>query len=125
MGQALAARGVEFTAVYSSPALRCIQTAQRLLKGQSNPSKIRVEHALYDFCGAKDSVRFPVLWNTIPEMLFLQFLPHFMDGEELEANQIPVDRTYRSTVPESDMARLVGVETPEMFLKRSSEVCQS
>ncbi|KAH7716081.1 ubiquitin associated and SH3 domain-containing protein B, partial [Aphelenchoides avenae] len=124
MGQALAAKGVEFSAVYSSPALRCIQTAQYLLKGQRNPSKIRVENALYEFCGAKDSVsvRIRAEPEQLPELSFLQFLPHFLDGEEMEANQIPVDRGYRSNMPESDMAQLVGMETPEQFSKRSSEV---
>ncbi|TKR94085.1 hypothetical protein L596_008420 [Steinernema carpocapsae] len=104
IGKALFEQGIVISSVYSSPSLRCIQTAHRLIKPQLYDLKIRVEPALYDFVGTTDTV-----------------LPTFMTLPELSANSIPVDNSYRPIVPVSNLKNYVA-ESSNDFFKRSAEV---
>uniref|UniRef100_A0AC34FX47 Uncharacterized protein n=1 Tax=Panagrolaimus sp. ES5 TaxID=591445 RepID=A0AC34FX47_9BILA len=53
IGKAFAENGIVLSAIYSSPSLRCIQTAQNIIKSQLFDLKICIEPAFYDFAGTK------------------------------------------------------------------------
>uniref|UniRef100_A0A1I7Z3Q5 Protein-tyrosine phosphatase n=1 Tax=Steinernema glaseri TaxID=37863 RepID=A0A1I7Z3Q5_9BILA len=104
IGRALHDRGIAISAVFSSPALSCIQTTQQLIKSQLYDLKIRVEPALYEFVGCKYSK-----------------LPTFMTLEEMQANQIPVDMSYTPIMPFDQMKEYL-TESPLTFYERCGQV---
>lgn len=57
VGKSLIESGIKVTAIYSSPSLRCIQTAQHLMKAQPHELQIQIEPAFYDFAGHKGKVK--------------------------------------------------------------------
>ncbi|KAA3676459.1 ubiquitin-associated and SH3 domain-containing protein [Paragonimus westermani] len=86
-GRGLAEAGVSFTACYSSPALRCVQTACELLRamGQIN-TRIRVEPHLFEWLGWYN--------NCAPRMI---------SPQELNACGYPVDIGYQPLTSLSDL----------------------
>lgn len=78
IGEALRAKGVTFTEVYSSPSLRCIQTATSVLEGlMDTQTRIKLEPALFEW----------MAWcrNTLPK---------FMTADELADYGLSIDRNY-------------------------------
>lgn len=84
-GEALRAKGVTFSAVFSSPSLRSIQTATSVLEGlQDSESRIKIEPALFEW----------MAWcrNTFPK---------FMTLDDLIAYGMNVDDSYTPFYPVS------------------------
>ncbi|CAG5129594.1 unnamed protein product [Candidula unifasciata] len=50
-GDALHKAGVDIKFVYSSPSLRCVQTAQNVIDGMKNDAKIRIEPSAFEWFG--------------------------------------------------------------------------
>ncbi|KAF5403280.1 Ubiquitin-associated and SH3 domain-containing protein B [Paragonimus heterotremus] len=100
-GRGLAEAGVYFTACYSSPALRCVQTACELLRamGQIN-TRIRVEPHLFEWLGWYN--------NCAPRMIPLQ---------ELNACGYPVDVGYQ---PLTSLSDVDPMESSTDFYARSA-----
>ncbi|KAF8571258.1 hypothetical protein P879_01539 [Paragonimus westermani] len=100
-GRGLAEAGVCFTACYSSPALRCVQTACELLRamGQIN-MRIRVEPHLFEWLGWYN--------NCAPRMISTQ---------ELNACGYPVDIGYQ---PLTSLSDLDPMESSTDFYARSA-----
>ncbi|THD18264.1 Ubiquitin-associated and SH3 domain-containing protein B [Fasciola hepatica] len=85
-GRALAEAGVQFTVCYSSPSLRCVQTACELLRAMGRPELlVRIEPHLFEWFG----------WygNCAPRMMNLH---------DLRACGYQVDVTYRALSSSSD-----------------------
>lgn len=83
-GEALHESLVKCSAMFSSPALCCIQTAQQIVEGMTlqHQVKICVDQRLCDWIQSSDR-------------------PHFMDKEDLERGGYNVDVDYRtSSLPE-------------------------
>jgi len=93
-GRALKDAGVSLSHIYSSPALRCVQTAVGLVKGMNNTAlKINIEPALFEW-GA---------W-------FRPKLPRWLDIDELTRLGYPINTTHvpcASTSPLSSDEKLV------------------
>ncbi|KAM8820406.1 ubiquitin-associated and SH3 domain-containing protein A [Eudromia elegans] len=104
-GEALLDQEVAVSYVYSSPALRCIQTAQYVLEGLKldKKLKIRVEPGLFEW----------TKWEAS------KVIPHFMTMTELTEASYKVDTSYRSNFP---LSSLVPSETYEEYVSRSSTV---
>uniref|UniRef100_F6PWD4 Protein UBASH3A homolog n=1 Tax=Ciona intestinalis TaxID=7719 RepID=F6PWD4_CIOIN len=87
-GQGLRGVGVNFSHVFSSPSLRCLQTANAILKGMGDDKKlnVNVDLALYEW----------MKWSP-------GGLPKFMDASSMNNFGIKVDKNYRSWVSEDDM----------------------
>ncbi|NWR31751.1 UBS3A protein, partial [Tachuris rubrigastra] len=105
IGEALLDQEVMVSYVYSSPALRCVQTAQHVLQGlQLNQKvKIRVEPGLFEW----------TKWEAS------KVIPNFMTVAELAEASYNVDTTYRGNFP---LSSLVPSESYEDYLSRSSVV---
>ncbi|CAF1316414.1 unnamed protein product [Rotaria sp. Silwood1] len=86
VGEELAAQGVEIHHVYASPALRCVQTADKILEGLQIRDKrpIRIEPCLFEFLKWYSVV--PVKWP-------------FLDLDELTRNGYNVDKSYKAFHP--------------------------
>uniref|UniRef100_A0AC35GGG1 Uncharacterized protein n=1 Tax=Panagrolaimus sp. PS1159 TaxID=55785 RepID=A0AC35GGG1_9BILA len=104
IGKALTEKGIVISAIYSSPSLRCIQTAQNLIKSQHSSAdlKICIEPAFYNFFGEKQNK-----------------LPIFMSSKELLENGIPINKDYRPITPKAHLSKFVS-ETPAEFFRRQS-----
>ncbi|KAA0190315.1 Ubiquitin-associated and SH3 domain-containing protein B [Fasciolopsis buskii] len=99
-GRALAEAGVQFTVCYSSPSLRCVQTACELLRAMGRPELlVRIEPHLFEWFG----------WygNCAPRMMS----PH-----DLRACGYQVDVTYR---PLSSSADFDPEETISNYYERT------
>jgi broad specificity phosphatase PhoE len=86
MGEELALQDIQIDHVYSSPALRCIQTADRILQGLGKRDRIsiRIEPCLFEFLKWYPII--PVKWP-------------FLDLQELTDNGYNVDRSYKPFYP--------------------------
>ena len=86
VGEELRAQGVEIHHVYASPALRCVQTADKILEGLQlrDQISIRIEPCIFEFLKWYPVV--PVKWP-------------FLDFDELTKNGYNVDRTYKPFYP--------------------------
>lgn len=86
VGEELAAQGIEIHHVYASPALRCVQTADKILEGLQLRDKrpIRIEPCLFEFLKWYPIV--PVKWP-------------FLDLDELTRNGYNVDKSYKPFHP--------------------------
>ncbi|XP_009069657.1 PREDICTED: ubiquitin-associated and SH3 domain-containing protein A [Acanthisitta chloris] len=102
-GEALLDQEVVISYVYSSPALRCIQTAQHVLRGLKldQKVKIRVEPGLFEW----------TKWEAN--------IPNFMTVAELAEASYNIDTNYRGNFPPSS---LVPSESFEDYVSRSSAV---
>ncbi|NXR72846.1 UBS3A protein, partial [Pycnonotus jocosus] len=105
IGEALLDQEVTVSYVYSSPALRCVQTAQHVLQGLKLNQKvrIRVEPGLFDW----------TKWEAS------RAIPNFMTTAELVAASYNIDTSYRANFP---LSSLVPSESYEDYVSRSSAV---
>ncbi len=80
--------GIKITHVYSSPALRCVQTAQAILEGLNSPDchKIRVDTSLFEW----------LAWCK-------GILPKWLTHSELTAFGLKVDTNYKELISASDL----------------------
>ncbi|NWZ64703.1 UBS3A protein, partial [Acrocephalus arundinaceus] len=90
IGEALLDQEVTVSYVYSSPALRCVQTAQHLLQGLklNQNVRIRVEPGLFDW----------TKWEAS------RAIPNFMTVAELVEASYNIDTSYRSAKMNSPRA---------------------
>ena len=86
MGEELAAQGIQIDHVYSSPALRCVQTADQILQGLQRREQvpIRLEPCLFEFLKWYPVI--PVKWP-------------FMDAQELTQNGYHIEKSYQPFYP--------------------------
>ncbi|XP_017939501.1 ubiquitin-associated and SH3 domain-containing protein A [Manacus vitellinus] len=105
IGEALLDQEVMVSYVYSSPALRCVQTAQHVLQGLklNQKVKIRVEPGLFEW----------TKWEAS------KVIPNFMTVAELAEASYNIDTSYRGNFP---LSSLMPSESYEDYLSRSSVV---
>jgi ubiquitin-associated SH3 domain-containing protein len=98
-GEGMRDQGIRISHVFSSPALRCVQTAHAILQGLGEPgAKIRIENGLFE-------------WLAWCQGGF----PTFMTPNDFLKNGLQVDPTYLSQVALND---LKPKETHLEFYKR-------
>jgi broad specificity phosphatase PhoE len=109
VGEELAAQGIQIDHIYSSPALRCIQTADKILEGLQTRDKIsiRIEPCLFEFLKWYPVV--PVQWP-------------FLDFDELTQNGYNIDKSYKPFYP---IESLRSDEDELMFYTRSHFITKS
>ena len=109
VGEELAAQGIKIDHVYSSPTLRCIQTADQILQGLDKREKIpiRIEPCLFEFLKW-----YPVLPSTWP----------FLSNEELIGNGYHIDQSYKPFYPIESLRK---DEDELMFYSRSHFITTS
>ncbi|KAM9655845.1 ubiquitin-associated and SH3 domain-containing protein B isoform X1 [Haliaeetus albicilla] len=105
VGEALLETNTIVDYIYSSPSLRCVQTAHNILKGmqQENNLKIRIEPGLFEWTKW-------VSGNT---------LPAWIPPMDLAAATLSVDTTYRPHIP---VSKLVVSESYDTYISRSYQV---
>ncbi|XP_078088204.1 ubiquitin-associated and SH3 domain-containing protein A-like [Mustelus asterias] len=105
MGEAFREQELKIQHVYSSPALRCVQTAHHVLKALQLGQKvtIRVEPGLFEW----------TKWEGE------RAIPNFMSAAELKAAEYSVDINYSVHVPVSN---LIPSESYEDYANRCSSV---
>lgn len=106
-GQMLNKQNISIGFVYSSPAFRCIQTAQAVLQGLKADSahvKIRVEPALYEWCRNSTEI------------------PQFLTPRELDAAGYNIDVGYVPLVSCEDLEKKYKGESLTKFYDRSHRV---
>ncbi|CAF1076462.1 unnamed protein product [Rotaria sordida] len=96
---------------YSSPALRCVQTAAKILEGLqlNNKIKIRIEPGLFE-CTA---------WYITNEKSNVLTMPQFMTKIELLENKYPIDKNYHEQM---NIVEISQLETELEFYERSHTV---
>ncbi|KAL7669362.1 hypothetical protein ACOME3_010022 [Neoechinorhynchus agilis] len=105
IGEELLNSGSKIDSCYSSPALRCVQTASMILEGfQRKDINIRIEPCLFEF----------LKWHPVMPMS-----NPFMSIEELKRNGYNVDIAYRPVYP---LESLRKDEDESMFYTRSHAV---
>ncbi|NXQ36318.1 UBS3A protein, partial [Alaudala cheleensis] len=99
IGEALLEQEVTVSCVYSSPTLRCVQTAQHVLQGLKLNQKVRikVEPGLFEW----------TKWEAS------RAIPNFMTVAELVEASYHIDTSYRSIFP---LSSLVPSESYEDYL---------
>uniref|UniRef100_A0A669DGC9 Ubiquitin associated and SH3 domain containing Bb n=1 Tax=Oreochromis niloticus TaxID=8128 RepID=A0A669DGC9_ORENI len=104
-GEALLESNTAIDFVYCSPALRCVQTAQNILKGlqQDSKLKVRVEPGLFEW----------TKWVSGSSM------PAWIPPTDLAAAHFSVDTTYRPLIP---VSKLTVSESYENYMSRSYQV---
>lgn len=109
IGEELAAQGIKISHVYSSPALRCVQTADKILEGLQIRDKvsIRIEPCVFEFLKWYPVV--PVKWP-------------FLDLDELHQNGYNVDKSYKPFYPIESLRK---DEDELMFYTRSHFITTS
>uniref|UniRef100_A0A8C6T3H7 Ubiquitin associated and SH3 domain containing Bb n=1 Tax=Neogobius melanostomus TaxID=47308 RepID=A0A8C6T3H7_9GOBI len=105
VGEALLESNTVIEFVYCSPSLRCVQTAQNILKGlqQEGKLKLRIEPGLFEW----------TKWVTGNS------LPAWIPPSDLAASHFSVDTTYRPLVP---VNKLTVSESYETYMSRSYQV---
>ncbi|PAA47205.1 hypothetical protein BOX15_Mlig000018g1 [Macrostomum lignano] len=105
MGEALARAGVRYTYAYSSPALRCVQTAHHLLQGAGQfRLSVRIEPMLNEFPHDHDDQA---------------QMPRFMSPTELRSAGYNVDKDYQ---PHSTLEGFDRRNSPEKYQQRVRRV---
>ncbi|CAM9765572.1 unnamed protein product [Lampetra fluviatilis] len=106
-GEALFDVAAAVDVVYCSPSLRCVQTAQHLLKGLQIEGRLRIkiEPGLFEW----------TKWTPG------NCLPSWMSNQELTAAGIHIDTTYRPLIP---VAQLNPSESYDVYVTRSFHVCR-
>ncbi|KAJ8035382.1 Ubiquitin-associated and SH3 domain-containing protein B [Holothuria leucospilota] len=101
-GEAITDAGINITQVYSSPALRCVQTADAIIRGMKAPEslKIRVEPGVFEW----------LAWCK-------GILPKWLTVAEMAAFGLNVDKTYTEFLKTS---RLDLKESSDAYFKRCS-----
>jgi len=116
IGRALENHGI--SEVYSSPSLRCIQTASALLKGMGQKSiKIKIEPGLFEWCGFRS---------------YKPNIPTWIRPGAYEAKGFPVDPTYQPIIAAGKLDYRESIKdfylrshaVAEQILDRNSE-CRS
>ncbi|NXD81806.1 UBS3A protein, partial [Halcyon senegalensis] len=102
IGEALLDQEVTVSYMYSSPALRCIQTAQHILQGLKldQKVKIRVEPGLFEW----------TKWEAS------KAIPNFMTVTELAEAAYKIDTSYRGNFP---LSSLMPSENYEEYVSRT------
>uniref|UniRef100_A0A8C7KHS8 Ubiquitin-associated and SH3 domain-containing protein B n=1 Tax=Oncorhynchus kisutch TaxID=8019 RepID=A0A8C7KHS8_ONCKI len=105
VGEALLERNTVIDFVYCSPSLRCVQTAQNILKGlqQDGKLKIRVEPGLFEW----------TKWVSGSS------LPAWIPPTDLATSHFTVDTTYRPLIP---ITKLSVSESYDTYMSRSYQV---
>ncbi|XP_051521921.1 ubiquitin-associated and SH3 domain-containing protein B-like isoform X2 [Myxocyprinus asiaticus] len=105
VGEALLESNTTIDFVYCSPSLRCVQTANEILKGMQQDGRIsiRVEPGLFEWT------------KWVPGTT----LPAWIPPTDLAAAKLNVDTTYRPHIP---ICKLTVSETYEMYISRSYQV---
>ncbi|XP_072558105.1 ubiquitin-associated and SH3 domain-containing protein B [Paramormyrops kingsleyae] len=105
VGEALLESNTVIHFVYSSPSLRCVQTAHSILRGlqQDGKLKIRVEPGLFEW----------TKWVSGTS------LPAWIPPADLVAANLSVDTTYRPHIP---ISKLSVSEPYETYISRSFQV---
>ncbi|XP_070762203.1 ubiquitin-associated and SH3 domain-containing protein B-like isoform X1 [Enoplosus armatus] len=105
VGEALLESNTVIDFVYCSPSLRCVQTAQNILKGlqQDGKLKVRVEPGLFEW----------TKWVSGSS------LPAWIPPTDLAAAHFSVDTTYRPLIP---VSKLTVSEPYETYMSRSYQV---
>ncbi|KAM9453769.1 ubiquitin associated and SH3 domain containing Bb isoform 1-T1 [Salvelinus alpinus] len=105
VGEALLESNTVIDFVYCSPSLRCVQTAQNILKGlqQDGKLKIRVEPGLFEW----------TKWVSGSS------LPAWIPPTDLAASHFTVDTTYRPLIP---ISKLSVSESYDTYMSRSYQV---
>uniref|UniRef100_S4R5Z9 Ubiquitin associated and SH3 domain containing Ba n=1 Tax=Petromyzon marinus TaxID=7757 RepID=S4R5Z9_PETMA len=106
-GEALFDVAAAVDVVYCSPSLRCVQTAQHLLKGLQIEGRLRIkiEPGLFEW----------TKWTPG------NCLPSWMSNQEFTAAGIHIDTTYRPLIP---VAQLNPSESYDVYVTRSFHVCR-
>ncbi|CAH1800724.1 unnamed protein product [Owenia fusiformis] len=86
-GEAMHEKDIVISHVYSSPSLRCLQTATQILRGLKTSIPIRVEPCLFEWCG----------WYTNQMPKFLATPQEYIDYN------INVDNTYKPYLPAKNL----------------------
>ena len=109
IGEELASQGIRIQHVYASPALRCVQTADKILEGlqMRDEIPIRIEPCLFEFLKWYPAV--PAKWP-------------FLDLDELTRNGYHVDQSYKPFYP---MESLRKDEDESMYYRRSHFIVTS
>lgn len=109
IGEELLAQGIQIQHVYSSPALRCVQTADKILEGLQMRDRIsiRIEPCLFEFLKWYPLV--PVKWP-------------FLGLDELNRNGFNVDQSYRPFYPIESLRK---DEDESMYYARSHFIVTS
>uniref|UniRef100_A0A3P9PGK9 Ubiquitin associated and SH3 domain containing Bb n=1 Tax=Poecilia reticulata TaxID=8081 RepID=A0A3P9PGK9_POERE len=105
VGEALLESNTMIDFVYCSPSLRCVQTAQNILKGlqQDGKLKVRVEPGLFEW----------TKWVSGNSM------PAWIPPTDLAAANFSVDTAYRPLIPAN---KLTVSESYENYMSRSYQV---
>ncbi|XP_059932202.1 ubiquitin-associated and SH3 domain-containing protein B-like [Gadus macrocephalus] len=105
VGEALLERNTVLDFVYCSPSLRCVQTAQNILKGmqQEGKLKVRVEPGLFEW----------TKWVSGSS------LPSWIPPADLASAHFSVDTSYRPFIP---ISKLTVSESYESYISRSYQV---
>ncbi|XP_072049417.1 ubiquitin-associated and SH3 domain-containing protein B-like isoform X2 [Amphiura filiformis] len=101
-GDAMKESGVRIAHVFSSPALRCVQTAHALIKGLDSAApnvKIHIDTSIYEW----------LAWSR-------GVLPKWMTLAELTKFNLNVDPTYKELIKSTDLNLQ---ESCQMYYKRS------
>ncbi|KAF0021858.1 hypothetical protein F2P81_025888 [Scophthalmus maximus] len=105
VGEALLESNTAIDFVYCSPSLRCVQTAQNILKGlqQDGKVKLRVEPGLFE-------------WT---KWVSGNSLPAWIPPSDLATANFSVDTMYRPLIP---VSKLTVSESYENYMSRSYQV---
>ncbi|KAK2506760.1 hypothetical protein MC885_015046 [Smutsia gigantea] len=106
-GEALLDSGVSITSVFTSPALRCVQTAKHILEELKleKKVKIRVEPGIFEW----------TRWEAS------KIIPNLLTPEELREAEFHVSTDYRHailTLPAIPLASLMPAESYEEYVDR-------
>ncbi|CAH1977017.1 unnamed protein product [Acanthoscelides obtectus] len=110
VGEGLLANGLRVDHVYSSPSLRCVQTADAVLRGLGVKQHVlvRVEPGLFEWTG----------WYQDAAA----GQPDWMEAQELQQAGYHVDRAYRPHVHHQHLKDTT--ETCEEYYRRKANVCK-
>lgn len=105
VGEALLESNTVIDFIYSSPSVRCVQTAHEILKGMQleGKLKIRVEPGLFEW----------TKWVSGSS------LPSWISPSDLAASNLSVDTTYR---PHVAITKLSVAESYDTYMSRSYKV---
>ncbi|CAF0987358.1 unnamed protein product [Adineta ricciae] len=110
-GIILREKNIDIHYCYSSPSLRCIQTATKLLEGlhSNHKLKIRIEPGLFEY----------TTWYANDETTDSLEMPRFLTKKELLENQYSIDKNYHEQMSISEISRS---ETESDYYERSHRV---
>uniref|UniRef100_A0A914Q869 Phosphoglycerate mutase n=1 Tax=Panagrolaimus davidi TaxID=227884 RepID=A0A914Q869_9BILA len=104
-GKSLKKNHTKISAIYSSPAFRCIETAQIIAKESgATDLKIKVENGLFDWCS------------------FYEIPPTFMTTSELIDAGYSISKNYRSFISKETLYKEWDSETKYDYYRRSHDI---